>query len=115
MQKPLYDNLKISGHVHIMYCWGKQSKRLRWDFRLASKWYLASFFFFTRKNVPSCLTKKIENEKSLKQEQPSTQTEDLYHLLPQKDLLSHRFNEFGVVLKVLIVTNAATDQPTGSF
>uniref|UniRef100_A0ACD5Y971 Uncharacterized protein n=1 Tax=Avena sativa TaxID=4498 RepID=A0ACD5Y971_AVESA len=36
------------------------------------------------------------------------------HFAATKDSLSRHFNKFGVVLKVVIVTNAATGQPTGS-
>ncbi|XP_062191066.1 nucleolar protein 12-like isoform X2 [Phragmites australis] len=36
------------------------------------------------------------------------------HFAATKDSLSRHFNKFGAVLKVVIVTNAATGQPTGS-
>ncbi|KAM0839622.1 hypothetical protein ACQ4PT_060198 [Festuca glaucescens] len=36
------------------------------------------------------------------------------HFAATKDSLSRHFNRFGAVLKVVIVTNAATGQPTGS-
>ncbi|BAT06147.1 Os08g0504600 [Oryza sativa Japonica Group] len=36
------------------------------------------------------------------------------HFGATKDALSRHFNKFGAVLKVVIVTNAATGQPTGS-
>ncbi|XP_039854589.1 nucleolin-like isoform X4 [Panicum virgatum] len=36
------------------------------------------------------------------------------HFAAKKDSLSRHFNKFGAVLKVVIVTNAATGQPTGS-
>jgi RNA recognition motif-containing protein len=35
------------------------------------------------------------------------------HFAATKDSLSRHFNKFGAVLKVVIVTNAATGQPTG--
>lgn len=35
------------------------------------------------------------------------------HFAATKDSLSRHFNKFGDVLKVLIVTDAATGQPTG--
>uniref|UniRef100_A0A0D3H1X1 RRM domain-containing protein n=1 Tax=Oryza barthii TaxID=65489 RepID=A0A0D3H1X1_9ORYZ len=38
----------------------------------------------------------------------------MVHFGATKDALSRHFNKFGAVLKVVIVTNAATGQPTGS-
>ena len=35
------------------------------------------------------------------------------HFAASKDSLSRHFNKFGEVLKVVIVTDAATGQPTG--
>ncbi|KAH9774451.1 RRM domain-containing protein [Citrus sinensis] len=41
-------------------------------------------------------------------------TPDLVHFAATKDSLSRHFNKFGEVLKVVIVTDAATGQPKGS-
>jgi hypothetical protein len=83
MQKPLYDNKDFRPCAyHVLL--GETVQTVEMGFQTCKQVVPGFLLFFTRKNVPSCLTKKIENEKSLKQEQPSTQTEDLYHLLPPR-------------------------------